>query len=125
MEQVGHWAAARGIRVEQILHSGVRRAKETAEILAGLLSPAAGVAEVRGMRPDDDPREAALIANHEDRDMMWVTHLPFVDDVTSLLLHGDLGRSEVPFMPGTLVHLTRNGEEWTLERFVCPGDVRT
>ena len=43
-ERMAAWAARAGVRVEQIRHSGKKRAEETAEILAAALSPCQVVA---------------------------------------------------------------------------------
>ena len=51
-------AAARQIKIAEILHSEKLRAKETAEILTRFLSPARGVREISGLSPEDDPLSA-------------------------------------------------------------------
>ena len=53
------WAAASGLRVDRIQHSGKRRAEQTAEILAEILNPAKRVIAVPGLKPNDDIRPVA------------------------------------------------------------------
>src|SRR5437764_12980942 len=58
MEQVARLASARNVQVSVIFHSGILRAKETAEILAAHLHPALGVKQIDSLLPQDDPKVA-------------------------------------------------------------------
>lgn len=73
-----------GVRADRILHSGYRRARETAEILAPL-----GMTPPRGhpsLTPDDDPD--ILIAELSDLGgaTLIVSHLPFLPHLCEQLL---------------------------------------
>ena len=120
IEELGRWAASQEVQVEQVLHSGLDRARGTAEILARHLDPPQGVSATSGLGPDDDPRSAWVWLVQETRNLAVVTHLPFVSELTSLLVEGDPHRQVVPFRPGTLAHLVRGEDGWSLEGFVSP-----
>src|SRR3989338_253964 len=55
VEKVARALAAKKVVVAAILRSDKLRAEETAEILARSLLPRAGVREIRGLAPEDDP----------------------------------------------------------------------
>jgi phosphohistidine phosphatase len=86
-------AARAGVRVEAIRHSGLVRARETAELLAARLRPAHGVEGMSGLAPEDDPEAAAIELGLADAPLLVVTHMPFVAALTGRLLAG--GRAAV------------------------------
>ena len=49
---------ARAVEVFEIRHSGLVRARESADILARVLAPREGVREISGLAPEDDPAVA-------------------------------------------------------------------
>ena len=54
VERMADWAARSGITVNQIFHSGKRRAEQTAAIFVKHLNPSRGVTELKGLSPNDD-----------------------------------------------------------------------
>ena len=96
--RLGDRAAQAGVHVEQIRHSGLVRARETAEILASRLSPPGGVAEMTGTAPDDDEEAAAIELSFADAPILLVTHMPFVARLAGRLV---AGRSAVALPFGT------------------------
>jgi phosphohistidine phosphatase len=88
---MGRHFASHGVRAARIYHSGLVRARQTAERLAdglGLDLPL----EHPGMAPDDDPLPIAAWLEAEEEaldDVMIVSHMPFVDRLVSLLVSGD------------------------------------
>ena len=71
-----------------MVHSGKKRARETAEIMAGVLSPEKGVETCSGMNPLDDVRTFAERLRL-DQDIMLVGHLPFLERLIGLLVCGN------------------------------------
>ena len=59
-DRIADVAAGYNVRVSRILHSGKKRARQTAERLERRLSPAGGTASVGGMNPMDDVRSFAF-----------------------------------------------------------------
>jgi phosphohistidine phosphatase len=124
-EEVGRVAAfARrvGVEVDQIRHSGKRRAEETAAILAEHLGPAGGVVPVAGLAPKDNVRPMAELLNRESGPLMLVGHRPFLDRLAGLLVAGDSGRTAVQFQKGGIVCLERGPEagSWAVLWVVIP-----
>ena len=74
--------------VQRIVHSGKKRARQTAEIFEAALSPEKGIASQAGMQPLDDVRSFAEgLALSEN--IMLVGHLPFLEKLIGLLVCGD------------------------------------
>ncbi|WP_155315278.1 phosphohistidine phosphatase SixA [Desulfosarcina alkanivorans] len=91
-QRIADVAAGYRVPVSRILHSGKKRARETAEILSHALSPKDGVAPAGGMKPLDDVRG---FADHLrlDQDIMLVGHLPFLERLAGLLITGNPDRT--------------------------------
>lgn len=76
-----------GVEVECILHSGKKRARQTAELLSEVLQPARGVKEISGIKPLDDVLEFAPQVDFNTNTMV-VGHLPFLERLISYLITG-------------------------------------
>jgi len=107
VQRIAEVARSYGIPVGHIVHSGKKRARQTAEILAAVLSPDKGVGEVSGIKPLDD---VAAFAKQVDftTNTMVVGHLPFLERLTSFLM---LGEQE------PVVFKLQNGGILCLDRF--------
>ncbi len=111
-----------GVEVYHIRHSGKRRAKETALILAEQLQPAGGVAFLPGLAPKDDVKPVAEMASREARPLLLVGHRPFLDRLVGLLVSGDPNQTVVRFQPGGIVCLERDPQSpgWVVCWAVTP-----
>ncbi len=104
------------IAVRHIIHSGKLRAEQTAEILGQALG--APVEAAPGLTPGDPPRPVAeKIAGADD--LLIVSHLPFLERLTGLLVTGDDANQVVAFQRGGMVCLEKRSPEsfcilWTL-----------
>ena len=79
-----------GVTVGHIVHSGKKRALQTAEILADILKPSGGIKEIGSIKPLDDVAGFAPRVDFAANTMM-VGHLPFLERLTSFLI---IGRQE-------------------------------
>jgi hypothetical protein len=75
VQRVAAFAARVGLEVNQVRHSGKRRAEETASILAEHLSPAEGVLAVPGPAPMNDIRPGAQ-RHTASKDIVKVIYAP-------------------------------------------------
>jgi phosphohistidine phosphatase len=105
---------ARAVRVSAIFHSGILRAQQTAEILAGHLGPKAGVRPIAGLSPDADPEIAARELAEARDSVVLVGHFPHLGRLAALLVKGDSERETIHFQPAVMACLSRSGSEWTL-----------
>ncbi len=108
--------------MEEVLHSGKTRAKETAEIIASELG--VRVREVSGLDPLADPSEWAERLKGMKEDVLLVGHLPHLSRLAGLLLTG--GQLEfVKLSSGGALCLEKEEEGgWSLIWLVSPGILR-
>ena len=120
VERVARAAGRSGLDVNEIRHSGKRRAQETAEILAAHLRPNGGVSQMPGLAPLDDPRLAWQAVLEFERPVMLVGHLPHLSRLVSALLVGDPAPDIVAFRMGGIVCLGRGETGWRVEWILTP-----
>ena len=109
------------LEVEQIVHSGKLRAKQTAEVLAEHLNPAKSVMTDENLEPLADPKiwKERLVEATED--IMLVGHLPHLSKLASSLLVGDENKEGVAFRMGGIVCLERDHQRrWTIQWMITP-----
>ena len=118
--RVARAAARIGISPLCIFHSGKTRACQTAEVMAETLSPPRGVEERKGLGPNDTvlPWREHLETTAED--LMIVSHLPFLDRLSSLLLSGNEGKGIIRFRYGAVVCLERTNGSWRVRWILTP-----
>lgn len=91
-----------------IYHSGLLRARQTAEIVGKVLG--VRVAPMTGLLPGDNPLPVANWLRHNDPasgGVMLVSHFPFVDRLESLMVAGDPVAAVHHFKRGSVARLTR------------------
>lgn len=109
------------IRVEEIKHSGKRRAEQTAQALAEELTPAKGSAKAEGLEPLADVELWAKRLAEIDEDTMLVGHLPHLSRLAGRLVCGDGERKVVSFRNGGVVCLVRDeAGSWSVEWMLIP-----
>jgi len=111
-------ATGREIELIKIIHSGKKRALQTAIILKEYLKPLFGLDQSIGLDPNDDIFYVlGLIARADN--IMIVGHLPFLEKLVSYLVTGDGKEPVVQFPTAGMVRLDKNSEgkweiKWTL-----------
>lgn len=108
------------IGVEEILHSGKLRAKQTAEIMAEKLMIGKGISEADGLAPLDNPGLWAERLETRKNPLMLVGHLPHLGKLASLLLCSKKERNVVAFKMGGIVCLKRDDTGWSLQWMITP-----
>ena len=109
-EQVLHSAARLiGQPLDSILVSPYVRARQTAELVRKTLGFTSGLVTVPWLTPDSEPK-FAISKLPDTGNVLLVSHQPFVGDLISLLLHGNL-RQPLPMQTASLVELEG---EWPL-----------
>ena len=106
VERVAAHAAACGVHVDRIVHSGKLRAEQTAGILAEALG-CLTVDQVDGLSPNAAVQKAAdaLVDPTREGSLAIVGHLPFLDRFAALLVAGDCTAQVVAFRNAGLVKL--------------------
>ena len=104
-----------------IWHSGKRRAKQTAEILAEALNIEKRVLEHQSLAPNDDIKLIReKLANTEEHNIAIVGHLPYLSRLASYLLTGDQNKEVIRFRNAGIVCLLREESVWQLNWMITP-----
>ncbi len=118
--RMAEWAARIEIKVDQIRHSGKRRAEQTATIIANHLNPPKGVIAVKGLNPKDDVTLVASLPPGDMGSIMLVGHLPHLSRLVSHLLTGKLEIEIVRFHNAGVVCLTQQEGKWAIDWVMQP-----
>jgi len=92
----------------EIWHSDKLRAKQTAEIFGQTLD--VRLVQKPFLAPNDDPQGALDEINTFEGSLMIVSHLPFLSNLTSLLLGKNI---DITFGPSAVVILEREGRAYS------------
>lgn len=112
---------ASGINMDTIWHSTKTRAIETAQIFAQALSPKQGTEQREGLAPNDPVKKAFDNIASENRDIMIVGHLPFLQKLASLALVNSESSEMVGFRKGAVVCLEhKEANVWQLIFAITP-----
>ncbi|HWO42058.1 MAG TPA: phosphohistidine phosphatase SixA [Candidatus Eisenbacteria bacterium] len=114
VERLAEAAVEKRVRVAEIVHSGILRAQQTAEILGARLFPSRGVRPARGLLPQDDPMIGKAELETAEQPLMLVGHLPHLARLAGLLITGDSEREVTQFLPATLVCCSRDDGVWKI-----------
>lgn len=120
VERMADWAARMGMKVEEIRHSGKRRAEQTATIFANRLSPPRGMIAAQGLNPLDSVDSVAASLRAQQDSIMIVGHLPHLSRLVSLLVTGDPDAEVVRFRNAGIVCLTRKEAKWAIDWVMQP-----
>ena len=91
------------IVLDKIIHSGKKRAEETADIMSKALSCTNGISISDSINPNDD---VSSFINNLDKNlevMLVVSHLPFVNKLVSHLCCANENNAIVDYLPGSIV----------------------
>ncbi|MCW8915370.1 MAG: phosphohistidine phosphatase SixA [Magnetovibrio sp.] len=99
------------VMVDEVIHSGKARAKETANILSKAVWLGQAAIEVEGLKPNDSTDHLFHAATTAGGDIMAVGHLPFMEKMVSRCLTGKEDGMSVGFEPGTVVCLERTNDD--------------
>jgi phosphohistidine phosphatase len=114
VERIARMAAAKNVKVSAIFHSGILRARQTAEILARPLQPTLGVRQLSGLLPQDDPGIAKAELEAGENPIMLVGHLPHLNRLVALLLSGDVESQVMEFPPAAMVCCSNDTSKWKI-----------
>ena len=121
VERMAEFIEKGGVKIEEFLHSGKARARQTAEIMASGLNSGVTPVEKQGLSPMDDVREIAGYINERDKDLMIAGHLPHLANLTSLLVAGSESLPVVSFQEGGVLCLEKGGRSrWTIAWLLVP-----
>jgi phosphohistidine phosphatase len=112
IERTARIAVGRNVAISVIYHSGILRAAESAEIMRRLLLPPSGIEEHTGLLPEDDPAIVKVEIEGEERSILLVGHLPYLNRLAALLVNGDADRAVVEFLPAMMACFAKVNDRW-------------
>jgi phosphohistidine phosphatase len=114
-------AAENNVQVMRIIHSGKKRALQTAEIFTKALEPEAGISKGAGLAPLDDVVAFAETLNNEEN-ILIVGHLPFLERLVSYLVARLPEKGVVKFQNSSIICLDTEdiSESWFIRWALFP-----
>ncbi len=117
-ERIAGVAKSYDVRVARIIHSGKKRAAETAAIFQDILAVEVPLEMVFGINPQDDVRVFAEMFSSESN-LMVIGHLPFLQRLVAYLLTGSEDFKIYQFQNSGIVCLdTSEGMDGKIEWFI-------
>lgn len=107
------------IGVKQIVHSGKKRAAQTAVIFQETLGLVQVVRQIDGIKPMDNVAAFAQTID-PDAGLMVVGHLPFMERLVSFLTAGDQNRCVYKFQHSGIVCLDCETGNWFIKWTLNP-----
>ena len=86
VEKLAVEAGGRGVKPDEIWHSGKVRARQTAQTFWKACNPLASFSMVRGLQPSDPPEWITDRLAGETRDLMLVGHMPHLSALLTQLV---------------------------------------
>ena len=120
-ERIASVAGGYHVHVTRIIHSGKKRARQTAEIMASALQPIEGVHEGDGFAPMDDIVPIADDLDGKSNHML-VGHLPFMSRLASHLITGSVEHPVFKFQNSGILCLDESQESnsWIIRWSLMP-----
>jgi len=115
VEAIARFIAEAGVQVHQIRHSGLVRARETAEIFGKHLKPAGGMIAVSGLHYTDPVDDLARDLQLEAQPVMLVGHNPFMERLTAAMLMISHDSTPVWFATSSTVCLDYIEGAWSVQ----------
>ncbi len=117
--RIAQTAGAYNVQTRIIIHSGKKRAAQTAEIMSDFLKPAQGIETWENLNPMDDALPWAEKIEGHDR-IMLVGHLPFLERLTNFLVAGDPENRVIKFQNGAIICLEKEDQSWHIKWTLMP-----
>lgn len=115
VEALAKIVAASSLPVHQIRHSGILRARQTAEIFGTLLKPPGGVVAVSGLHFFDPVAPLARDLSFETDPVMLVGHNPFMERLAAMMLTGSEERTVVSMATSSVACFEGEIDNWVLK----------
>ena len=105
---------------EEIWHSTLVRAQETAALLCLGAKLDVPLREVAGLAPEDDPRSIAHLLAQGSRSLALVGHEPHLSALASLLVAGAPEPARFAMKKGATLALEGAGRQWIVRWHISP-----
>jgi len=121
VEKIAEFLHGAGVKIDQALHSGKARARQTAAIMASRLNPKLELQESPGLGPLDDVTRIANQIKEAKKDLLIAGHMPHLGKLVSLLVVGNQLVPVVNFQQGSVVCLEKDEiDRWSAVWVLVP-----
>jgi len=121
MQKVAAFIKPLNLAVNSLWHSGKTRARQTAEVLAKVITVENEMAARDGLAPNDDVQVIKDSIVSAGGDIMIVGHLPFMAKLASILLTNSESSYTVAFKQGGILCLScENQNQWQIDWMITP-----
>lgn len=122
IKKVADFLKNSGSQIVKVLHSGKKRAVQTAEIVSSELDPGIIPVKEEDLLPMDDVRKFADRVKEFGADILVVGHLPHLGKLASFLVTTNESIPIVTFQQGGVVCLSSvEDKPWTIDWMLVPG----
>jgi phosphohistidine phosphatase len=111
---------AKAFEVEEIWHSPLRRAEESAALLAQRLKLKVPLIEVAGLKPQDDPHAILRRLKNTEFPVALVGHDPHLSALASLLVTGAAEPAKFQLKKCAVVRLDLSPAGWWVRWLISP-----
>lgn len=118
VEKMAHLLETMGLKVNKIMHSGKKRAEETAGIFSENLCDGKTFVS-KGLKPNDSVEEFFKKLKNEDK-VMYVGHLPFMERLASFILTGDEKKVLIKIKTSGVLCLVESQGRWCIKWLIAP-----
>lgn len=112
----------KNVKIDAIYHSNKLRSKQTADILASILTPANAVVAIPALDPEESINQLSYEIENLKENALLVGHLPNLEILTAYLLNLGTSTLGFAFAPGAVACLKHDGDKYTLEWFISPAE---
>lgn len=110
---------------QQILHSEILRAKQTAQIVAEKLEVVPNLAVMKSLNADFDIYSLIADVNKLAKNTFLVGHLPNIGMLSNYLLTGNIDKSTILFSTATVACFERKDNQWSMKWFIDPLSIKS
>ena len=109
------------VQVPDLFHSGLKRAEQTAEIIAEVLDSGCLLVKKDSLAPNDSVLPIAKELMTREKDLAIAGHMPHLSSLFAELLIGAQNKDMIEFKKGAVVCLERDtSQTWRIRWFVTP-----
>ncbi len=120
VRRVAEFLKTAGVKVDEIYHSPLKRAQETAAIIKSAIQPSAKMT-VKDVSPNDDTDRLIDELVRRQQDLMIVSHLPFLPKLIAKLVIKDESANVIGFSTSSVLAMYRDREgRWQIVWLVSP-----
>ena len=120
IQKIADFIKSLNLSVDYLWHSRKKRAQQTAEFLAEVITINIEHTSHDGLAPNDDVKVVQNQIMSMKQDVMIVGHLPFLSKLTSLLLTGGETSETVAFRNAGIVCLDYTDNQWQVDWIIIP-----